>query len=319
MRQGAKAHCSAPPRIDDPSTVWSTWVQSVEWIDPIREQRFRDEVRDLLWPVLGLRRGGVAVDVGCGGGAVTRALARWMGPGSKVVGTDRDVNFLHYARRRAKEERLGRRLRYLQGDALDLPLPDNFADAMTSYTVLGHISDTKRFLTEKMRVCRPGGRVSVLEVRGKAGLASSPRRSGRPSAREQELWRPLEKVWRKSVDEPWRVASAEVGLAELPDLFEQLGLVEVMLESFSSVNTLEDARITPGEALRHLSAQERWLLAQVDRSAALLKRPLPPRHLSSLRRCIKTRYEKLRRWVRDGVHTWDFSVSLSLAVSGRKP
>ncbi len=302
----------------DPATVWSTWVQSVEWIDPIRERRFRDEVRDLLWPVLGLRRAGVAVDVGCGGGALTRALARWMGPRSKIIGIDRDIHFLHYARRRAREERLQGRLNYLEGDALDLPLSDGYADAVTSYTVLGHIPDTERFLSEKIRVCRSGGRVSVLEVRKEACVASSPRLSARPSRREQELWRPLERVWRKSVDERWRVGSAEVGLAELPDLFEQLGLVEVMLESFSSVNTLDDARIAPGEALRHLSAQERWLLTQVDQCATLLKRRLPPRHLPSLRRCIRARYGKLCRWVEEGVHTWDFSVSLSLAVSGRK-
>ena len=302
----------------DPATVWSTWVQSVDWIDPIRERRFRDEVRDLLWPVLGLRRGGVAVDVGCGGGALTRALARWMGPGCKVVGIDRDINFLHSARRRAKEERLHRRLKYLEGDALDLPLSDGYADAVTSYTVLGHIPDTERFLSEKIRVCRSGGRVSVLDVRSEGGLASSPRRSGRPSPREQELWRPLEKAWRRSVDKAWRIGATPVGLAELPELFERLGLVEVMLESFASVNTLDDARSAPEETLRHLSAQERWLLAQADQSATLLRRPLPPRHLSSLRRCIRARYGKLRRWVEAGVHVWDFSVSLSLAVSGRK-
>lgn len=302
----------------DPTTMWSTWVQSVEWIDPVRERRFREELRELMWPVLGLRRGGVAVDVGCGGGAATRALARWMGPACKVIGIDRDVNFLRYARRRAGEEGLQRRLQYLEGDALDLPLPDDFADAVTSYTVVTHVPDTKRFLREKIRVCRPGGRVSVLEVRSEGGLASSPRRSGRPSAREQELWRPLEKAWRRSVDKAFRIGATPVGLAELPELFEELGLVEVILESFADVNTLDDARTAPEDKLRFLSAQERWLLTQVDRSATLLKRPLPPRHLSSLRRCIRARFRKLRRWVEEGVHTWDFSVSVSLAVSGRK-
>ena len=307
------------PPTDDPTTIWSTWIQSVEWIDPDRERRFRDEVRDILWPVLGLRRGGTAVDVGCGGGALTRSLARWMGPHCTACGIDRDANFLDYARRRAREERLSRRTRYLQGDALALPLPDNSANVVTSYTVMGHIPDSRAFLREKIRVCRPGGRVSVMEVRSEGGIGPSSTRSAQPTQRERDLWKPLEKAFLRGVHRPWKVGATPVELAELPALFEDLGLRDIMLDAFAVTHSLDDARISEDEAKRHLQAQENWLLAAADHSASLLDRPLPRGHLASLKRCIRARFRKQRRWLDSGLHTWDFSIGLSWIVSGRLP
>lgn len=307
------------PPIDDPTTIWSTWIQSVEWIDADRERRFRDEVRDILWPVLGLRRDGTAVDVGCGGGALTRSLARWMGPRCTVYGIDRDANFLDYARRRAREERLSRRIRCLQGDALALPLPDNSADVVTSYTVVEHIPDTRAFLREKIRVCRPGGCVSVMQVRSEGSLESSPTRSAAPTQRERDLWKPLERAYRRCIHDPWRVGARPVGLAELPALFGKLGLRDTMLDAFAVTHSLDDARISEDEAKQHLHAQEDWLLAVADHCASLLRRPLPRGHLASLKRCIRARFRKQRRWLDSGLHTWDFSIGLSWIVSGRLP
>jgi len=304
----------APYRLD---TVWSEWVQSVRWIDPVRERRFGDQHRDLLWPLLGLRRGGTTVEVGCGGGALTRSLARWMGPGCAVYGIDRDRNFLCYARRRAREQSLHHRTRYLEGDALALPLLDAIADAVTSYTVIEHIADTEAFLREQIRVCKPGGRLSVMQVQGEGGFSSSPKRSARPSERERELWRPLERAFRRQVERPLGVASARVGLAELPALLEALGLAEIMLEPFADVDTLDDARVDLGRARQHLKDQENWTLAMANRIASLLIRPLPEDHLASLKRCVKARFRKQRRWLEAGIRTWDFSVSVSWVVSGR--
>ncbi len=314
-----RAHPAGPPPTDDPTTIWSTWIQSVEWIDPDRERRFRDEVRDILWPVLGLRRGGIAVDVGCGGGALTRSLARWMGPRCTVCGIDRDVNFLDYARRRAREERLSRRTRYLQGDALALPLPDDSADAVTSYTVIEHIPDTRAFLREKIRVCRPGGRVSAIGVRSGASIGCSPTPSTAPTPRERDLWKPLERAYQRCIHRPWHVGATRFGLAELPALFGHLGLRDIMLDAFAVTHSLDDARVAKDDAKRHLHAQERWLLSAADHCASLLHRPLPAGHLASLRHCIRARFRKQHRWLASGRHIWDFSIGLSWIVSGRLP
>jgi SAM-dependent methyltransferase len=241
-----------------------------------------------------------------------------MGAWCTVWGVDRDVKFLEYARHRAREERLSRRTRYLEGDALSLPLPDNTADAVTSYTVAGHIPDPRRFVQEKARVCRSGGRISVMQASGKS-VGSSPARSAAPTRRERELWRPLEAAFHRHVHRPWGVGAERTDLAGFGAIFEELGLRDLMVDGFPVVHCFDDARMKAEAALRQLRAQEAWLLHGVDQCAALLRRPLPSGHLTSLRRCIQRRFRKQRRWLETGVRTWELRISLSWVVSGRVP
>ena len=299
--------------------VWSTWIQSVESLDLNRTRRFRDEVRDILWPVLGLFKGATAVDVGCGSGAVTRALARWLGPGCVVYGVDRDANFIAYARRQAKAMGLSRRARYLEGDALALPLPDNCADVVTSYTVVSHIPDTERFVREKIRVCRSGGRVSIMEVHGGGPSASPPPLSLRPTKGETDLWKPLEEAFRAKVEQPWKVGAARIKLAEIPILLERHGLRDIMVDSFAITGCLDDARVSREDARERLIAEERWLLTRVEQCAGLVTMPLARGHVAALKRCIRSRFAKRYRRLDEDSHTWDFDVSTTIIVSGVKP
>ena len=308
------------PSPTDTATIWSTWVQPVEWLEAVRERRFRDEIKALLWPALGLKKGATAVDVGCGGGALSRALARWLGPGAKVYGTDRDLNFLEYAKRRARQEHLGRRTEYLAGDALALPLPDSCADLVTSYTVIEHIADTRRFLQEQLRICKPGGRLSVMQVlSGGPGLSPAPKLAAPPTELENQLWEPLSLAYKAVVDDPWGVGKTDIKQAEILTLFEQLGLSEIMLDSFADVNSLEDARADKAFALAYLKMKEHWALQAADRCAGLLDCELPPEYLPELRRLIKARFAKERRWLNAGRKTWGFTISVSFVICGKVP
>ncbi len=305
--------------IDDAATVWSTWIQPAEILEVTREERFRDEVKGILWPVLGLTRGGVAVDVGSGSGVLTRVLARWMGPGSLVYGVDRDANFVAYATQRAKQERLGRRTRYLQGDACSLPLPDGVADAVTSYTVSSHIPDQLAFLREQMRVSKPGGRVSIMEVWSPSGAAAASSECAQ-TEREKELWKPMEGPGKARVDEPWQVGKQVIGgLREFVLLFERAGLEEIMVEAFNTVHALDDARRSLEQAERYLRGEEQMYLGNAERFSQLVSPPLPAGHVAELKRLIRARFAKRRRYLRAGKRLWDWSVGTSLVVSGRVP
>ena len=49
------------------------------------------------------------------------------------------------------------------GEATDLPYPDKAFDACLAGTVLQHVPDPARVVSEMARVTRPGGRVAALE------------------------------------------------------------------------------------------------------------------------------------------------------------
>ena len=111
----------------------------------------------------GLRAGMTAVDVACGSGALTRELARAVGPTGTVTGIDVSARMLRVARDRRRVEGAAEP-RYVEADALALPLADATVDAATIGFGLRNVPDYRRCLDEMARVTRVGGIVAVLEI-----------------------------------------------------------------------------------------------------------------------------------------------------------
>jgi len=99
-----------------------------------------------------------ALDVATGTGDLAVELARRVGAGGEVVGSDFSEEMLSLARRKAPE------LRFEWGNALELPYEDGRFDAATVGFGARNFSDLERGLFEMARVVRPGGRVVVLEI-----------------------------------------------------------------------------------------------------------------------------------------------------------
>ena len=95
---------------------------------------------------------GLAVDVGCGTGAVLDELAA-LGA-RRVLGTDLDPHAL-----RLTATRLPPGAAVARAVAEALPLPTASVDVLTSLDVLEHLDDDVRALREYARVLRPGGRL----------------------------------------------------------------------------------------------------------------------------------------------------------------
>ena len=98
------------------------------------------------------------VDVGCGGGALVRAL---IARGARVVGVE--ISDEQLATARARDPGSG--ARYLVGRAEALPLPDHSADLVVFMRALHHVAPAAlaAALTEAARVLRPGGAAYVAE------------------------------------------------------------------------------------------------------------------------------------------------------------
>ena len=70
-----------------------------------------------------------------------------------VVGVELDAASVKHAREAYTRENL----RFLEGDATRMPLPDACVDMVVSFETLEHLGDHDRFLSEVRRVLRPGG------------------------------------------------------------------------------------------------------------------------------------------------------------------
>jgi ubiquinone/menaquinone biosynthesis C-methylase UbiE len=116
-------------------------------------------MRDVYFAGLGLGAGARALEVGCGTGAVTRALAAL--PETRVVvGIDPSPGFLAAARELSEGIA---NLEFIEGDAKALPLEDGSFDVVVFHTTLCHVPDPDIALAEASRVLSPGGRLAVFD------------------------------------------------------------------------------------------------------------------------------------------------------------
>ena len=107
---------------------------------------------DWLGPAPGLRW----IDVGCGNGAFTELLMARCAP-AETLGIDPSAGQLAYARERPGASGA----RFLEGNAMALPVEDGRFDAATLALVIFFVPDPAKGLAEAVRVVRPGGEVSA--------------------------------------------------------------------------------------------------------------------------------------------------------------
>jgi demethylmenaquinone methyltransferase / 2-methoxy-6-polyprenyl-1,4-benzoquinol methylase len=130
--------------------------------------------------------GELVLDLAAGTGTSSRAF---ISSGARCVACDFSLGMLRVGARRP-DAAAAASLRFVAGDALDLPFAAGAFDAVTISFGLRNVADTGQALTELLRVTRPGGKLVVCEF------------SHLPSARlnaayEQYLMRALPVVARR--------------------------------------------------------------------------------------------------------------------------
>ena len=96
--------------------------------------------------------GRTVLDLGCGGGFMSEALAA---RGAKVIGVDVSRGAIGIAKRHAASGGLA--IRYLVASGEGLPLPDASVDCVVCVDVLEHVRSLDQVLDEVRRVLRPNG------------------------------------------------------------------------------------------------------------------------------------------------------------------
>jgi ubiquinone/menaquinone biosynthesis C-methylase UbiE len=111
---------------------------------------------DLVGPV----EGRCVLDLGCGDGVLTAALAE---RGARAIGIDVDRARLDVAAGRgARGQR--RRPQFIEGRIEQLPLRDGTVDAVVAVTVPCLVPDRRAAVHEAARVLRPGGRIVIGDL-----------------------------------------------------------------------------------------------------------------------------------------------------------
>lgn len=103
------------------------------------------------------------LEVGCGTGVVSRAIASRDGFAGTVMGVDQSQDFIAVAQTLAANEGVGDRVQFAVGDAHKLDLPSARFDAAVAHTLVSHVRDPLAVLKEMARVVRPDGIVAVFD------------------------------------------------------------------------------------------------------------------------------------------------------------
>lgn len=293
--------------------IWSTKIQGILNLDLSREMRFRDDRKDLFLSLLGLTEGMTILDIGCGPGAITRKLSTWLGEESKIIGIDRDTEFIKYAREKAIRMNL-HNISYFEGDALKLPLEDNSVNACISHTVIEHVPN-KEFLLEQKRVCKPKGRVSVMYARPDKYISTEPDSLPARSEREEEL---LDKLSKESdeIDKECNVGKYWPHPVGLPKLFGELGFNNIQIDAIAIPIVIDDSRNSIAEKVAIVESEKEQLFESIDMAACLKKNRLSDNELTELKKLISERTNQRLKFIEEGKSIWDYTILLLQVVSG---
>lgn len=180
---------------------------------------------------MNVQPGTKALDVCCGTGDWTIALAEKVGPNGKVVGLDFSKNMLKVGEEKVKDLNL-EQVQLIHGNAMELPFEDNSFDYVTIGFGLRNVPDYLQVLKEMNRVLKLGGIGVCLET-------SQPTMFG-----YRQLFffyfryiMPLfGKLFAKSYNEyAWLHESARdfPGMKELAKMFEEAGFKKVSYKPYS--------------------------------------------------------------------------------------
>ena len=124
---------------------------------------------DKLWRKRSLREivdgsGQQILDVACGTGDSTIAIAKAAGPGSRVTGVDISEGMMALIMRKAAHEGVHDRIRLQVADAESLPFPDASFHRVTCDFGIRNFEHKDLALKEFLRVLKPGGKLVILEL-----------------------------------------------------------------------------------------------------------------------------------------------------------
>jgi ubiquinone/menaquinone biosynthesis C-methylase UbiE len=140
------------------------------WVDKIIERlEFRDGDalftgwRDAYLDKLPIGRARRVLDVGCGTGVVTRAVASRPDFSGQIIGSDFSPALIEAANERAQALSLAGNIDFQVGDIHALDFEDDYFDIVIAHTVISHVSAPEIAVKELARVLKPDGKIAIFD------------------------------------------------------------------------------------------------------------------------------------------------------------
>ncbi|KAJ9554309.1 hypothetical protein OSB04_018354 [Centaurea solstitialis] len=113
----------------------------------------------------GAKEGSNVLDLCCGSGDLAFLLCEKVGIHGQVTGLDfsREQLMVASSRQKSRSKACYRNLKWVEGDAVDLPFPDCHFDAITMGYGLRNVIDKYKAMKEVHRVLKPGSKASILD------------------------------------------------------------------------------------------------------------------------------------------------------------
>ncbi len=291
--------------------LWSTYVQTSEELYLSRSIRFRKDNAHIWLPAIKAKDNTKILEIGCAGGLLCHRIKALL-PNCEVTGLDRDEGHIEYAINKSKE--VGIKCDFVVGDALALPYNDNKFDYVISHTVMEHV-EPKKFLSEQIRILKPGGRIAMLSVRAGHNISVGEKQI---SDREKELF---DKAWTKpeSTEERIEVCAYNFTEQEIVREFERAGFQSIEV-AFIALNWYSpDNADTDYETGKiQIECKRLHALENIKKALRLNANALSEAEQNEIRGIINQKYDERLGQLKANEKIWDFTVSGVMAVTAVK-
>jgi ubiquinone/menaquinone biosynthesis C-methylase UbiE len=102
------------------------------------------------------------LDIACGKGSTAFYLAEKYG--CSVIGIDISEELIQEAKDTCRKKKLDNQVKFLVGNAMDLPFDDNEFDVAISQGILVFVDDKNKTINEASRVIKNGGKAGWIEL-----------------------------------------------------------------------------------------------------------------------------------------------------------